>query len=264
MGSSMGAKTIELIPALLMLVAFILLAGCLQPSYQLRAVGTGPGWLTLVLNSSQPIESARLEIIREAKLLNCSGNCYFSYWVSPKDPSGEYTARFTANGQSGKLEVNISNNATWIEKNGLVFYWPGDGNSESVNATLTGFLENETAVMVFLEPGKTDRNAEAVKAEVILVATLTALNKTTHVYLMLPSEKNCTYLIAGNNETESLPYDRCISEAYPTVVIHIPSYPTTQVLVNGTRFQIQSEQGKLIEASKKLAEMIIDAQKLFK
>ncbi len=237
-----------------------LLAGCMEPSFHLTAEGDGPGWVTLVLSSNQPIGNATLSLARDARLDNCTGNtCYFSYWVSPTDPSGNYTARYLADGKSGKLGVSILNRADYVEKEGITFYWTGN---ESLNRTLQAFTANATAVRVFLEPGKTPRNAAAVKAEVVVIATLTALNKTVHTYVV--SGDNCTYVIAGKNETHAMSVEKCMNERYPTVQIDVPEYPTTQVRVDDSSFTIQSPGPDVIQAAKAVSALLIDAQKLFK
>ncbi len=207
------------------------------PVVSVKAGGAGPGWVNLTLMANFDVKSAQVKLARSANLVSCSNNsCVFSYWVSPTDESGNYTARVLVVDKNNhtytfKIPMFIKNNATYTRVGNVVFY---GGN---LTSTLNSFKNNTISIIAKFTDGESVENGAVVKAEVVIIAGLSAMNKTVNFYASSPS--NCTFTVPGKGVSVSLSPDKCSAVEGTKIIIEQPIYPTDQVYVNGTTLVIQ-------------------------
>ncbi len=224
-----------------------------RPEITLETAGSGPGWINITLLSNVPLQSAELSLARDAKLLGCSGDtCRFRYWIKPGEPGGNYTARILLNTSLGQFNIEkkvpITVNNNWQELDGIIFY------GENVSKVIQEFNTSEINVYAYFEPGQSKINARVIDSEVMIIAGLTALNKTVHYYAITTDLSQCIYTLPGTNKTENLTVANCISQRSnrPSIVIELPTYPSDQVLVKEDQLVIQGSEQGLRDLTKKL------------
>lgn len=200
--------------------------------------GAGPGWVNITLNSNLNLKTASLSLARPAKLLYCKNTtCLFKYWVAPADESGNYTGRLLATTDKNKtlsfnLPIYIKNSVNFTRINGIVFY------GDNPNETFSYFNTTNITVVGKFTRGDTPGNGAVVRAEIVLIAGLVAMNKSVTFFASSPT--NCTLTIPGKDISLSFPASKCDNLAGPRIIIDQPIYPTDQVYLKNDTIQIQS------------------------
>ena len=201
-------------------------------------VGAGPGWVNITLRSTLGLKTASLSLARSADLVYCKNTtCLFKYWVAPADESGNYTGRALVTTDKNKtlsfnLPIYIRNNANFTRINGIVFY------GDKPNNTFSYFNTTNITVVGKFTNGDTPGNGAVVKAEIVLIAGLVAMNKSVTFFASSPT--NCTLTIPGKDISLSFPASKCNNLIGPKIVIDQPTYPTDQVYLKNDTIYIQS------------------------
>ncbi len=234
---------IVIIVVILIVVGLGILVISPKPEVHVSVNGTGPGWITISLDSNTNITSASIYLARPAALESCQANsCIFRYWIAPGDPSGNYTARVHATTELGDVSKDLPvklNSSGWGQIGDLYYY---GGNFSDIAEK---YKSKDVSVIAYFTPDESKENSLVIRAEMIIVAGLSTLNKTIHFYAITTDNSSCRYALIGENKTMNLTVKQCMENAskYPEIFIEQPDYPTSQVRVDDSFYLEPSSSG---------------------